>query len=120
MLLLTGGQVGFVSSRTVPLNSWSHVAMTYDGAMLRSCLDGVDAGSRPATGTLLPPAPEMGVVGGTAEFAGTIDELRFYRRALSQAEIRLDSATLDRHDLASRSQRADARAERRSASSRRR
>src|SRR6185295_2467456 len=93
MLLLTGGQVGFVSSRTVPLNSWSHVAMTYDGAMLRLYLDGVDAGSRPATGTLLSSAPEMGVIGGTAEFAGTIDELRFYRRALSQAEIRLDSAT---------------------------
>jgi hypothetical protein len=91
--ILTSGQVGFVSSVTVPLNSWSHVAMTYDGSMLRLYINGTDAGSRPATGTLAPAWQEAGILGGDSAFAGTIDELRFYRRALSLAEIRLDSAT---------------------------
>jgi hypothetical protein len=91
--VLTGGQVGFVSSTTVPLNTWSHVAMTYDGSMLRLYINGADAGSRAATGTLAPPWLEAGALGGDSAFAGTIDELRFYRRALSQTEIRLDSAT---------------------------
>src|SRR6185295_10030858 len=83
----------FVSNRPVPLNSWSHVAVTFDGSMLRLYINGVDAGSRAATGTLLPSLPEAGMLGGASAFAGTIDELRFYRRALSQAEVRLDSAT---------------------------
>jgi len=90
---LSSGQVGFVSNRPVPLNSWSHVAVTFDGSMLRLYINGVDAGSRAATGTLLPSLPEAGMLGGASAFAGTIDELRFYRRALSQAEVRLDSAT---------------------------
>ena len=90
--MLTGGRVGFVSSRTLPLGTWSHVAMTYDGSMLRLYINGADAGSRAATGTMLP-APEAGILGGASAFAGTIDELRFYRRALSPAEVRIDSAT---------------------------
>src|SRR6185503_19656210 len=81
MAFLTGGQVGFVSNRTVPLNNWSHVAVTYDGSRLRLYVNGVDAGSRPATGTLLPSSPEAGILGGASAFAGSIDELRFYRRA---------------------------------------
>ena len=90
--MLTDGQVGFVSSGTLPVGTWSHVAVTYDGSRLRLFINGADAGSRAATGTLMP-APEAGMLGGASAFAGKIDELRFYRRALSQAEIRLDSAT---------------------------
>jgi hypothetical protein len=91
--LLTGGQVGFLSSPTLRAGVWSHVAMSYDGSLLRLYIDGVDAGSRPATGILLPSPLEPGVLGGTAGFAGKMDELRFYRRALSLDEIKIDSAT---------------------------
>jgi len=91
--MLTGGQVGFVSEITLQAGAWSHVAVTYDGSMLRLFIDGVDAGSRPATGTLLPAPLEPGFLGGTQGFAGKMDELRFYRRAISLDEIRLDSAT---------------------------
>ena len=91
--MLTGGQVGFVSESTLQTGAWSHVAVTYDGSMLRLFIDGVDAGSRPATGTLLPAPPEPGILGGTLGFAGKMDELRFYRRALSLDEIKLDIAT---------------------------
>jgi hypothetical protein len=93
IVFLSSGPVGFVSNRSVPLNGWSHVAMTFDGSMLRLYINGVDAGSRPAAGTLLPSLPEAGRLGGASAFAGTIDELRFYGRALTEAEVRLDSAT---------------------------
>jgi len=91
--LLTSGQVGFVSDAAVRIGSWSHVAVTYDGSLLRLYIDGVDAGSRLAGGSLAPSPLEAGVVGGESGFAGKIDELRFYRRALSQNEIQFDEAT---------------------------
>ena len=91
--LLTSGQVGFVSDATLRIGAWSHVAVTYDGSLLRLYIDGVDAGSRIASGTLAPSPLEAGVVGGASAFAGRIDELRFYRRALSQNEIQCDEAT---------------------------
>jgi hypothetical protein len=91
--ILTGGQVGFVSSRTIPLDTWAHVAITYDGSMLRLYINGAEAGHRAATGTLLPGWPEAGSLGGSPAFAGSLDEVRLYRRALSVAEIRLDAAT---------------------------
>ena len=93
MVFLSSGPVGFVSNRTVPLNSWSHVAVTFDGNMLRLYINGVDAGSRQAIGMLTPATPAVGILGGASGFAGTIDELRFYGRALTQAEVRLDSLT---------------------------
>jgi hypothetical protein len=75
----------------VPLDTWSHVAMTYDGSMLRLYINGADAGSRAATGTVVPASPlEAGFLGGASAFAGTIDDLRFYRRVLSASEIAAD------------------------------
>jgi len=89
----TSSQVGFVSDGVVPLGTWSHVAETYDGSMLRLYINGAEAGSRPASGTLMPASPpEAGILGGILAFAGTIDELRLYRRALSAAEIVADMA----------------------------
>ena len=89
--VLSDEQVGFVSSGALPLDTWSHVAMTYDGSRLRLYINGADAGSRAATGTLVPASPqEAGILGGASAFAGTIDELRLYRRALSASEIAAD------------------------------
>jgi hypothetical protein len=66
--------------------------MTYDGSMLRLYINGMDAGSRPAAGSLVPASPpQTGVLGGSAAFAGSIDEVRLFRRALSAEEIAADS-----------------------------
>ena len=37
----------------VSLNTWTHLAITHDGAMLRLYVNGVQVGTRPATGALL-------------------------------------------------------------------
>ncbi|MGZ8688373.1 MAG: LamG domain-containing protein, partial [Gaiellaceae bacterium] len=68
---------------------------TYDGATLRMFVNGVQVASRAHAGTM---TPSTGVlrIGGTNVasewFAGRIDDLRIYARALSASEIQLDMA----------------------------
>lgn len=70
--------------------TWTHVAFTYDGAMMRGYTDGVMidqkavTGSIPARGTVF----RMGVDGvGAQGFSGRLDALRIYDRTLSDQEI---------------------------------
>ena len=91
-----GGYQEVFSSTPLPTNTWSHVAATWDGATLRLYVNGVLVASRAATGT---PATSTNPlrIGGNAHwgeyFAGTIDEVRIYKRALSAAEIQTDMNT---------------------------
>ena len=46
---------------TLPLNAWTHVALTYDGAHLRIFVDGLEVASRPAHGSIaVTSQPNMG------------------------------------------------------------
>lgn len=77
------------------LDAWSHLAVTYDGAMLRLYVGGVQVAARaeadPVAATTNPLR-----IGGDAPFGeyfhGLIDEVRVYNRALSPAEIQADMA----------------------------
>ena len=77
----------------LPLNAWSHLTGTYDGATLRLYVNGVQVGSRAMSGPLV---TSTGVVriGGNGVwgefFQGRIDEVRIYNRALIQGEIQTD------------------------------
>jgi hypothetical protein len=77
----------------LPLNAWSHLTGTYDGATLRLYVNGVQVGSRAMSGPLV---TSTGVVrlGGNGVwgefFQGRIDEVRIYNRALTQGEIQTD------------------------------
>lgn len=99
------GPVGYVNisgdkpvtgAGTLPLNTWSHIAMTYDGANMRLYRNGVQVGLRAQTGST---AVSTGMlrIGGNAVwgeyFAGLIDEVRVYDRALTAAEIQSDMGT---------------------------
>ena len=91
-----GGELNAWSTTQLPLNTWSHIAGTWDGATLKMWVNGTLAGSRAVTGTL---ANSTGVlhIGGNSVwnewFAGRIDEVRVYNRALSQNELQADMAT---------------------------
>jgi hypothetical protein len=84
------------SSVVVPIDTWTHVASTYNGATLTVWVDGVRQGSLPVTGRTCrnnrPLAvgaknyPGAGLL--EAFWDGQLDDVRIYRRALSAAEIR--------------------------------
>ncbi|HEX5923489.1 MAG TPA: LamG-like jellyroll fold domain-containing protein [Baekduia sp.] len=76
---------------TLPLNTWSHLAMTWDSTSM--ALRVYANGQLVQTAT----APHPGFAGvlrigalGTGFFAGSIDEVKIYKRVLSQAEIAVD------------------------------
>ena len=78
------------------LNTWTHLAATFDGAALRLYINGQLNASTSISGNLnTSPWPLR--IGGDAVwgeyFEGTIDEVRVYSRALSQSEIQNDMNT---------------------------
>jgi hypothetical protein len=85
----------FDSTRKVPLNTWHHLATTYDGARLRVYIDGKAAGSKAITGRTCvsgqplavgaKDAPAKGLL--EAFWDGRLDEVRIYDRALSATEV---------------------------------
>ena len=80
-------------SAALVTNTWAHVATTYDGANLRLYVDGALVGSQAATGSIATSTGQLRIGGNTIwgeYFAGLIDEVRIYNRALTQAEIQTD------------------------------
>jgi hypothetical protein len=80
-------------SAQLPLNTWTHLAATFDGATLRLFVNGVQVGSGALGGSLLTSTGALRI-GGNAVwgeyFSGLIDEVRIYNRALTAAEIQSD------------------------------
>ena len=89
----TGGSSGQMA---LEVNAWTHLAATYDGATLRLFVNGAETASHPVTGSIMASSNPLRV-GGNAVwgeyFAGVIDEVRIYNRALSAAEIQDDMTT---------------------------
>ena len=91
-----GGERNAVGSAALPLNAWSHLATTFDGSVVRLFVNGVQAGSLPFSGSMAAStgALRLGGNGVWGEwFAGLIDEVRVYNRALSASEIQQDMQT---------------------------
>jgi hypothetical protein len=77
------------------LNTWTHLAATYDGATLRLYVNGTEVGNRVITGALLTSTGALRIGGNSLWgefFKGRIDEVRIYNRSLTQAEIQTDMA----------------------------
>jgi hypothetical protein len=79
------------------LNTWTHLATTYDGTNQRFYVNGVLVGTTAGTGSI---AVSNGAIriGGNASstgefFQGLIDEVRVYNRALTAVEITRDMTT---------------------------
>jgi glucose/arabinose dehydrogenase len=79
------------------LNTWAHIASTYDGITLRFFVNGTQVSTSNVTGNMITTTNLLRIGGspnlGTQYFAGLIDEVRVYNRALSQAEIQTDMNT---------------------------
>jgi hypothetical protein len=78
----------------LPLNAWSHVATTWDGTTMRLYVNGVQVRSVLRAGPMAitdgPLNIGGNVVWGGEFFAGMIDEVKIYSRALTAAEITAD------------------------------
>lgn len=81
------------SATTIPLNQWTYIVTTYDGATLRGYINGVQACSAvPAVGgNLLSNSANWNIGADPADtgsfFNGLIDEVRIYEKALTLGEI---------------------------------
>jgi hypothetical protein len=85
----------FDSTGTVPTNTWTHVASTYNGSKLTIYIDGVASGSLNVTGTTCSNdeplavgaknAPAKGLL--EAFWDGQLDDVRVYNKALTATQI---------------------------------
>ena len=77
----------------LPLNTWTHLATTYDGSALRLYVNGTQVATLAATGSIVTSTGAL-KIGGNALwgewYSGLIDELRVYNRALTPTEIQGD------------------------------
>ena len=96
-----GGTFGagdsYVSGTTAsPVNAWTHVAFTYDGATQRLFVNGTQVASRAQTGNIQTTNNPLWIGGNNPYgeyFTGLIDEVRVYNKALSATEIQGDMST---------------------------
>ncbi|HVK09974.1 MAG TPA: PKD domain-containing protein [Gemmataceae bacterium] len=91
-----GADVSAAGTARLGVNSWAHLAATYDGITLRLYVNGVEVRSKAVAGPLRQTAGPLRI-GGNAVwgefFSGLIDDVRVYDRPLTSAEINQDAAT---------------------------
>jgi hypothetical protein len=96
-LRVGGADVGRAGTAALPLNTWSHVAATYDSTTLKLYVNGVLVSSGAIAGNLILPSNNPLRIGGNSTwgeyFAGMIDEVRIYSRVLTATEIATDMNT---------------------------
>jgi hypothetical protein len=77
----------------LPVNTWTYLTGTYDGATLRLYVNGVQVSSRAQTGPITVSTNPLQIGGDSffgQYFQGTLDEIRIYNRALNPTEIQSD------------------------------
>lgn len=83
------------STAAVPVQTWTHIAATYNGSRLTIYIDGVRSGSMATTGSTCQNdeplavgaknAPAKGIL--EAFWDGQLDEVRIYRKALGAGQV---------------------------------
>ncbi|HJT81599.1 MAG TPA: LamG domain-containing protein, partial [Chthoniobacterales bacterium] len=91
-VIMIGGVYHSLGTRAVLTpNLWQHVAATYDGAMMRIFVNGIEVASMPQTGAIDPTTDPVvigqNVTHSSFAWQGMIDEVELFNRALSAAEI---------------------------------
>jgi regulation of enolase protein 1 (concanavalin A-like superfamily) len=81
------------TANSLALNTWTHIAGTYDGSSLRIYINGELSASVARTGPIGPSTYALTIGADTMHgsyYGGLIDEVRIYNRALSSTEIQTD------------------------------
>jgi hypothetical protein len=89
-----GSERVLMAGPSLPSNTWTHLAATYDGATQKLYVNGALVGNRSETGAITLSNGALRIGGNSVwgeYFTGYIDEVRVYNRALTQAEIAEDS-----------------------------
>lgn len=90
------GNLVVKDTQMLPLNTWSHLATTYDGVNQRLYVNGVQVAVLAQTGSILKSDGKLSIGGNSVWgefFKGAIDEIRIYNYALSEAELNQDLNT---------------------------
>jgi hypothetical protein len=85
-----------VGAASLALNTWTHLAATYDDRVLRLFVNGLEVGNLPLTGAAAVSDRPLRIGGNNIwgeYFEGSIDEVRIYNRPLSAQEIQTDMST---------------------------
>jgi RHS repeat-associated protein len=85
-----GSETATTNTTSLPLNAWTHLATTYDGAFLKLYVNGALVGNRTKTGAIVTSANPLWIGGNdpwNEFFTGLIDEASLYNRALSSNEV---------------------------------
>ena len=94
--ILGGGYEEVYGPASLTANTWVHLAARYDGATTRLYVNGAQVASQAQTGAIATSTNPLQIGGDSlygGYFAGRIDEVRIYNRALNIAEIQADMNT---------------------------
>ena len=87
------GDADLRGTSQVPLNTWTHLAATYDGTVLTLYVNGVQAGTMLTSGPITTSSGALRIGSNSIwgePFNGLIDEVRVYNQPLTQAQILTD------------------------------
>ena len=91
----TAGCFSVYAYRSILPDTWTHIAATYDGLMLRLYINGQLANASEGAGSIVASTRDLwlGRAPWGEGFAGTLDDVRIYGRALTAPEIAVDMGT---------------------------
>jgi glucose/arabinose dehydrogenase len=90
---LGGGDRSAPAPDPLPAGAWSHITTTYDGAAIRTYVNGVLAATTGYSGNVTASSGVLRIGGNSVWgefFSGLMDDVRIYSRALSATEVATD------------------------------
>jgi len=92
--ITTTGWQTVIAPNPLPTNTWTHLALTYDGTMLRLYHNGTQVAATTHTGTITTSTNPLQLGGNTIwgeHLNGQLDDVRIYNHALTPTHITTDA-----------------------------
>jgi hypothetical protein len=91
-----GSNTTIQGNSQLPVNAWTHIAVTFDGSNLQIFVNGTQVAAQSVSGSITTSANPLRIGGNLVwgeYFSGFIDEVRIYNVALSASDIQTDMNT---------------------------